>query len=171
MNLVNVAPLIPEAIFELRYTTSDNVLSRPLHNDTRPMLDERAVIQLVYATKLFTSSNVIPKLWDLYRTAEVQQQLLAFNNDPRYVLPADKSKHVQGLAIDLTLCDLGGEQLDMGTDFDDFTDKAWSDCSDITAQQRTNRLLLAKIMDKAGFVQLPTEWWHFDLKPEFIEAN
>lgn len=62
------------------------------------------------------------------------------------VTPADKkircesengSRHNRGCAVDLSLYDLlTGENLDMPTDFDDFTSKAAIDYAGATAQQK-----------------------------------
>lgn len=56
--------------------------------------------------------------------------------------------------------------LDFGTGFDCFSELSHPDNQDIPAQSRANRLLLRALMMQAGFMPLPTEWWHFTLSPE-----
>lgn len=160
--LVELQPLLPTAIFDLRYTTANNVTGAVLSDDAVARLQPEAAEQLVVAAKFFSDYAMRLVVWDTYRSVEVQQKLLAINSDDKYVLSTDTSKHPQGLALDLTLAYKDGELLDMGTDFDDFSTKAHLDSEDLTYEQRTNRSFLAEGMEKFGFVQWPYEWWHFD---------
>ena len=50
----------------------------------------------------------------------------------------------------------------MPTEFDNFTRKAWSSCSEASDTAKKNRQLLQNVMKKYGFVGIRTEWWHFD---------
>lgn len=85
------------------------------------------------------------------------------------------SPHNTGGAIDLTVAYCDGDLLDMGTDFDDFTEKARTvlfehDNSALTENEiiwRENRRLLYSIMTEAGFTNYPEEWWHFDYGDQF----
>jgi D-alanyl-D-alanine dipeptidase len=81
--------------------------------------------------------------------------------------PARPAPHYSGAAIDLTLAD-GPDWLEMGTDFDDFTDKAGltyyegkPGLSGKALRVRDNRRKLKSLMDHAGFVPNPSEWWHY----------
>lgn len=84
------------------------------------------------------------------------------------------SVHNTGGALDLTLFDRErGAVLDMGTEFDDFSEKAHT-CFFETAAGgegsktvRDNRRLLYWHMCSAGFTNLPTEWWHYDYGDNF----
>ena len=103
---------------------------------------------------------------------------------------AEKSGHSRGSTIDLTIvpiplpyqpdfeidnqceCFKSVEQrfkdnsVDMGTGFDCFDSLSHTENSELTSQQRVNRLLLKSIMDKYGFKNLAEEWWHFTLRNE-----
>ncbi|TGA97480.1 hypothetical protein E4665_11560 [Sporolactobacillus shoreae] len=81
--------------------------------------------------------------------------------------PACPAPHYSGSAIDLTLAK-GQGWLEMGTDFDDFTDKAGLNyyegkegLSGSALRARNNRRKLRRLMESAGFVPNPTEWWHY----------
>jgi len=77
--------------------------------------------------------------------------------------------HTTGGAIDLTIIDPDGQELDMGTGFDAFTDKtytAYFEDKD-NAVIRDNRRMLYHAMCKVGFVNLPSEWWHYDFGDRF----
>lgn len=87
--------------------------------------------------------------------------------------PAAPSPHSTGGAVDLTLRWRGGDQLWMGSLFDDASPLAHTDRfeADIDAaafsfsdeEARANRRLLYWIMVEAGFASNPSEWWHFSL--------
>ena len=128
------------------------------------------------------------KVYDAWRPVEVQRALfrrfydsLRANNpdwnEERLTLETKKfvslpsmdperpSVHNSGGAIDLTIIEIdSGRELNMGTGFDDFTERSLtahfenSDCAEI----RDNRRLLYRIMTEAGFTNYPLEWWHYD---------
>lgn len=77
--------------------------------------------------------------------------------------------HTTGGAVDVTLVNADGEELEMGTGFDSFTDKAYTACFETKGSSlvRENRRLLYTAMINAGFTNLPSEWWHFDYGNRF----
>jgi D-alanyl-D-alanine dipeptidase len=56
-----------------------------------------------------------------------------------------------------------GNELDMGTGYDEFTEKAAAAYNDLPDEVLRNRGLLDDIMTRAGFSVLPSEWWHYDI--------
>jgi D-alanyl-D-alanine dipeptidase len=73
------------------------------------------------------------------------------------------------MALDITLLDEHGQELDMGTGFDDMTDLSHPALEErflaaglLLETQVANRRLLREAMFQAGFVGINTEWWHFD---------
>ena len=83
----------------------------------------------------------------------------------RYVSPPHIAPHSAGAAIDLTLCTEDGEELPMGTAVNASPEESRLRCytaaQDIDAGSRANRGLLANVLSAAGFVNYPTEWWHW----------
>lgn len=80
------------------------------------------------------------------------------------------SLHNTGGAIDLTIVDENKKELNMGTNFDDFSDKAWTNHFEKYCENeevRNNRRLLYNIMIEIGFTNLPSEWWHYDYGTKF----
>ena len=78
--------------------------------------------------------------------------------------------HTTGGAVDLTLLDENGNELEMGTGFDAFTDKTATDYFERHGDEKTichNRRLLYHVMTSVGFTNLPSEWWHFDYGDRF----
>jgi len=85
--------------------------------------------------------------------------------DDRYAAdPSKGSGHNRGAAVDLTLINLKTKkELPMGTGFDNFTDSAHPGFNQLPDSILANRNLLKSVMEKYGFKQLSTEWWHFYL--------
>lgn len=79
--------------------------------------------------------------------------------------------HTTGGAIDCTIVDVSGKQLDMGTAIDDFTKQSYIDAKGISKEARKNRSLLIQTMTKAGFVNYPPEWWHWSYGDRYWVAT
>lgn len=67
--------------------------------------------------------------------------------------------HDTGAAIDMALCDKDGHDLDYGTRYHE-NSQAKSTVV-LTAEQKQNRKFLRKLMRSYGFVQQPSQWWHY----------
>lgn len=73
--------------------------------------------------------------------------------------------HNTGAAIDIEIINDANELLDMGMAAKDWLevnpDLCMTDCASLAAHAKENRKLLLDIMQAHGFVNYPTEWWHF----------
>ena len=105
-----------------------------------------------------------------------QEELMALAK--KYVSLPDREKrfayvHSSGGAVDLTLTDKDGVELDMGCGFDDFTPLADTDAfeNDESSPVRQNRRILYNAMTEAGFTNYPPEWWHYDFGDLFWAAG
>jgi D-alanyl-D-alanine dipeptidase len=161
--LVDVAQAAPAIRLELRYATADNFTHQKIYPVARCLLRRDVAERLGRVQAALATSGMALKLWDCYRPLAVQRTFWALVHDARYVAdPKKGSRHNRGAAVDLTLVDATGRELDLGTTFDDFSPRAHRDASGLSAEARRNRALLDEAMAKEGFVGLPTEWWHFD---------
>ena len=77
--------------------------------------------------------------------------------------------HTTGGAIDLTLIDRDGNELNMGTAFDAFTQATHTDFYEETDEDiiKQNRRILYSAMTSVGFTNLPSEWWHYSTFTDF----
>lgn len=79
--------------------------------------------------------------------------------------PLDVAPHTTGGAIDLTIIDSKGTWLDMGTDFNasplETKRATYTEAQNISEGAKENRKILVDVMTKVGFVNYPTEWWHW----------
>jgi D-alanyl-D-alanine dipeptidase len=82
-----------------------------------------------------------------------------------YISPPEVAPHVSGGAVDLTLCDHAGRELPLGTEVNATPEESAGACRTdapgIGAQAREHRALLGRVLCATGFVNYPTEWWHW----------
>ncbi|WP_055525346.1 M15 family metallopeptidase [Streptomyces graminilatus] len=82
-----------------------------------------------------------------------------------YISPPEVAPHVSGGAVDLTLCDQDGRELPLGTEVNATPEESEGACRtaapNISAEARANRALMESALGAAGFVNYPTEWWHW----------
>ena len=117
-------------------------------------------------------------IFDAFRPLSVQKKLYQHvkgTPQAHYVAYPSYGIHCYGFAIDLSLLDDHGEELDMGTSYDDLTKLAepryeanFLRSGKLTREQYANRLLLRSVMKRAGFHQLQREWWHYEALPEHV---
>jgi D-alanyl-D-alanine dipeptidase len=136
--------------------------------------------------RLLEAKNNLPrghtfKLYDAFRSLEEQtsswKKRLVQTRRLHPELPEDEIRrltslkvanpeagfggHQTGGALDLTVCDDQGNELDMGCGIGQYDDTTTTMSSSITRQQQRNRRLLRDAMEKASFVNFPAEWWHY----------
>ena len=76
--------------------------------------------------------------------------------------PTTPPPHSTGAAIDLTLIDESGCEVDMGSPIDENSDRSNPDYFvEIDPVIHHNRDLLRRVMAHAGFIRHDEEWWHF----------
>ena len=98
------------------------------------------------------------------RPVEAQWALWNAKPDPEFLAdPRRGSPHSRGVAVDLTLLDGDGRELDMGTAFDAFTPLSHHGRTDVSPEAQRNRLLLMGLMTAAGWDFYRNEWWHYQL--------
>ena len=162
--LVDIQTVNPNIKLDIRYATSDNFLGFPVYTKAACYLHRDAAIALSAVQEELEGAGLGLKVFDGYRPLHVQQQMWDRVQDERYVSnPAvNKGRHTRGTAVDLTIVDFDGRELEMPSGFDDFTERAHSDFQGISEEAKKNRALLKSVMEKHGFEQFPFEWWHFD---------
>lgn len=185
---VYVDELIPDAILEVRYYSTDNFVGSRVDGYLAPK-----VILTIEATKALAAvadelrqQGLALKIFDGYRpqqavnhfirwVADVEDEKMKYKYYPEvdkkelfslgYI--AKKSGHSRGSTVDLTLIDINtGEELDMGSGFDYFGEISHHNTNMINEQQMQNRAILREVMEKYGFVAYSGEWWHYTLKNE-----
>lgn len=84
--------------------------------------------------------------------------------------PARGSIHSFGMALDATITDAQGHELDMGSGFDEMTEMSHPRLEAehlaqgrLTPAQVQHREWLRRAMAAGGFNGVDNEWWHFDM--------
>ncbi len=167
---------IPGVGVELRYATADNFVGADMYSP-----HDCAWLHRDAAESLRRAADVLARrgggasllVLDALRPQRVQERMWAALEGTgltQYLAnPARGSIHSFGMAVDVTLVDASGRELDMGTGFDDLSERShpaleegYLARGDLTDLHVGNRKLLREVMGEAGWRGINTEWWHFD---------
>lgn len=176
---VEIVPSAKVAV-ELRYATPNNFMGKNVYGVfNKAFLHEKAAEKLFKAIAYLEQSKPGYKLiiFDALRPRSVQYKLwghVVGTDQQKYVAdPKAGSVHNYGFALDLSVLDDKGNELDMGTAFDALNELSQPQLEaqflkegKITQKHVDNRMILRDAMTKAGFIQLPHEWWHYDALPK-----
>jgi len=158
----DIKNLLPQAKLDIRYATTNNFVKEQLYECPRCWLRPDAAKALVNVAADLKKEGYGIVLFDCYRPRPVQQKLWDIMPNAAYVTPPERgSMHNRGKAVDLSITDKKGNQLDMGTPYDFFGRPAHVDYRDHPKEILERRDLLKAIMEKNGFSGIRTEWWHF----------
>ena len=175
---VDVATLSPDIMVSLMYARDDNFTGKVLYDGLdKAWLHPDAAKAVADAQRRLSALRPGYRLLikDAARPMSVQRRM--FNpgkgtSKANYVANPAKGGglHNYGVAVDITIADADGKELDMGTQVDHLGVEANIDREAelvrrgvMTENARQNRLLLRRVMKEAGFSTIRTEWWHFNL--------
>ena len=166
-DFVRLKDLSPDFVYELKYATPDNFLKQAVYDCGECYLRKSTAEALVKANEAFKQLGYRIKLFDCYRPLSVQKKMWKILPGTHYVAnPAKGSKHNRGAAVDLTLVDAQGKELNMGTPFDFFGKEAHHTYTQHSKEVLENRKLLKETLDKFNFKSIYSEWWHYEYRPE-----
>lgn len=161
---VRLADFSNDFAYDMRYATKNNFLKSQVYECAECYTRVKTARALIAANKAFMENGVRIKFYDCYRPNSVQYKMWELVPNPQYVAnPVKGSIHNKGGAVDITLVDLEGNELKMGTDFDFFGKRAHHDNHDLAEEILQNRKLLKETMERHGFWSIRTEWWHYNL--------
>jgi zinc D-Ala-D-Ala dipeptidase len=181
----------PGIEIELRYFSDNNFVGDTIDGyfADKCIISESAAKALKQVQKELISKGFRLKVFDAYRPQSAVNHFVRWGRDLRdtkmksHYYPnvqkknlfrdgyiSSRSGHSRGSTADLTIVYLNGpdegKEVDMGTPWDFFSPKSWPASNEVTALQKSNRLLLQEIMVKHGFRPYKEEWWHFTLRNE-----
>lgn len=166
-DFVRLKDLSSDFVYELKYATPDNFLKQAVYDCGECYLRKSTAEALVKANKAFIQLGYRIKLFDCYRPLSVQKKMWKILPGTHYVAnPAKGSKHNRGAAVDLTLVDAQGKELNMGTPFDFFGKEAHHTYTEHSKEVLENRKLLKETLNKYNFKSIYSEWWHYEYRPE-----
>ncbi len=179
MNIVSIQSVDSSILVDAKYATTDNFMHQKLYEHIQTVyLQQEVALRLAKAQRYL---KMIHPQWSLLvydgtRPVDVQQRMWdALDSIPvservKFVSnPKNHSVHNYGAAIDLTIVDEHQQPLDMGAGYDDIRKIAYPSLEaqflasgELTQAQVNNRILLRKVMKSQGFINIPSEWWHFN---------
>jgi zinc D-Ala-D-Ala dipeptidase len=157
---------------DIRYATTNNFMKAQVYDCPRAFLRPNAALAILKAHRTLKKQGYGIKIFDAYRPKPYQQRLWDKKPDEHFVTnPKKGSKHSRGVAVDVTIVDKEGKELDMGTTYDFFGPEAYTNYEKLTAVAKANRKLLRETLQDVGFNTIKTEWWHlvFNHDAEFSE--
>lgn len=167
-DLVELEKLDSTIKLDVRYASSNNFLGKPVYQQARAFLQRPAAESLVRAHRRLKQQGYGIVVHDGYRPWSVTKLFWDMTPPEKrdfVANPAKGSKHNRGCAADISLYDLkSGRILEMTSEYDEMTERAYPDYTGGTPQQRHLRDLLRIAMEKEGFMVYEYEWWHFDYK-------
>lgn len=162
---VNLKDYSSDFVYDMKYATEDNFLKAKVYDCAECFLRLKTVRALILANQKFIKKGYRIKLFDCYRPLDIQKKMWQIVPNSEYVAnPAKGSIHNRGGAVDITLVDSNGKELDMGTKFDFFGPEASHYYAAVSEEVKENRQLLKRIMLKKNFNSFDSEWWHYNLR-------
>lgn len=161
-DFVDVTKVIKDAVIDIRYATDDNFTGKQLYPVARCKLRRAVATRLAKAAAALRKQGRRLLVWDCYRPTAIQEELWKRVPDERYVAnPKQGSRHSRGAAVDVGLVDRDGTAVTLPTKFDEFSEAAHRDHA-LVGDKGVEARRLEAAMKEAGFIGMPTEWWHFD---------
>lgn len=176
--LIDIKTIDTTIVVDLKYSTDDNFLGMDVYGDL-----EKCYLQPDVAEKLKCSQELLRSrfpfynliIFDAVRSRSIQSKMwdtidVPYFERSKYVSnPRNGSLHNFGAAVDVSIIDEHGIELDMGTSYDHFGELAYPreeermlEEGKLTRIQLLNRELLRSVMEEGGFMGITTEWWHFN---------
>lgn len=153
-----------DIVIDLKYSTFNNFTSKKIYSNNNLYLNYIALEHLILAIEIAKKVGYRLKIFDGFRPKESQIKLWNCLPNDKFICPPKKgSPHSRGVAVDLTLIDKNNLELDMGTDFDEFSSLSFHSCHHISRKAFQNRIKLLGIMTSAGWDFFRNEWWHYQL--------
>jgi len=159
-------------ILDLKYATTDNFVKEKMYACGRCFLRPEVATLILKAQRQLQARDLSLKLFDCYRPKPIQEKLWAKVPNANYVTPPWKgSMHNRGVAIDLTIIDKDGVELDMGTPYDFFGKAAHHTFTEHNPNIQANRKLLKDLMESLNLRPIRTEWWHYSYQKKSYKIS
>ncbi len=151
----------------MKLSTSDTSINEPFYNRNLCLLQYDTLQKLIKAIDMFKASGYTVVIYDAYRPTSVQQRWFDVVRVHKWV--ADPSRgmggvHDRGTAIDMSLIDKDGNELEMPTPMHTFTEASARTSEEMSDTARKNMDYMTRVMTSCGFTYITSEWWHFQCR-------
>ena len=189
--LIDVSTVAPSIRTDIRYAGPDNFVGEPVDGYAAPkcLLSWEAATGLARVQADLEENGLSLLVFDCFRPQRAVDHFVRWAGDTtdlqtkaEYYPGVDKARlfeegyiaersgHSRASTVDLTVGRLAEDgsvrALDMGTPFDFFDPLSHTESPHVTPQQLANRLLLRAAMERRGFRNYASEWWHYTLRDE-----
>lgn len=164
LKLVKINEVIEPVFLDIKYATQDNFTKEVIYTSPDAFARVKVAEALKKVSDSIASHNLSLKIYDAYRPYAATLKFYEVFPDTNFVAnPRFGSRHNRGCAVDLTLVEREtGKEIPMPTPFDEFSEKAHPNYSELPDTILKNRQFLFSVMEHFGFTHYPSEWWHFD---------
>jgi len=162
--LVEIIDIVPSINLDIRYATANNFTGEIVYNSPKAFARQPVAEALAIVQKVLNKHGLGLVIFDAYRPYSATVKFYEIYKDTTFVAsPWKGSRHNRGAAVDVSLINLEtGEELQMPTPFDDFTEVAHPEYNNLPDNVLKNREILINVMQNHGFRVYSSEWWHFD---------
>ncbi|MCI8388766.1 MAG: hypothetical protein HFE63_09900 [Clostridiales bacterium] len=148
----------------MKLSTSETSINQPFYSRNLCMFQYDTLQKLIKAIEIFRRDGYTIVIYDAYRPTSVQQQWFDVVKVHKWV--ADPSRgmggvHDRGTAIDMSLIDKDGNELEMPTPMHTFTEASARASEEMSDEARKNMNYMTNVMVSCGFTYINSEWWHF----------
>lgn len=162
--MANINCFDESIIVDIPYATKNNLIGKKLYPCNKCFLRYATIKALMLVHKELKSKGLRIKLLDCYRPYYVQKILFKAFPVKGYIADTiGGSIHNRGTAVDITLTDMDGNELEMGSEYDEFSARSHTSYKYLPDSVINRRNLLHQIMKSFNFVPIRMEWWHFEL--------
>ena len=176
----------PEVVYDIRFATGSNILGKQANEYYSPVgiastemakrLDEASILLKEQDLKLLvydsyrpqTTVNAIVDWLDDEYDDSMKEELYPETEKSEMIDMCfeAKSPYPRGGAVDASLVDMSGRELDMGTAYQYLDESSAFGYEELNAQQLNNREILRDVMIQAGLTPNDTYWWSFYMEDE-----
>ncbi len=153
-----------DLVVAMKLSTEETTIKEPFYNSNIAMVQYDLIPMIAKAIELFAKDGYTMVICDAYRPTSVQQRW--FDVVQVHMWVADPSigmggVHDRGTALDITLIDKNGKELEFPTPMHTFTYESSRNSTTMTATARQNMNYMLSVMTQCGFTYIQSEWWHF----------
>ncbi len=160
--LVDVREFAPGICIDLIYATTDNFMGEKLYERDLCLMQADTLEKLLKAQDIFQRDGYSIKIYDAYRPYAVTVKMAVFPGGGLFVAdPKKGSNHNRGAAVDMTVVDARGHELEMSSVVDTLDATAYRN-SPMSAAARRDLDYVEGVMRSCGFVPNRYEWWHYN---------
>ena len=162
--LVDIIDYVTNIELDIRYATTNNFTGEKIYKSPRAFVRQPLAMSLSIIQESLNKQGLGLLVFDAYMPYSATVKFYEIYKDTNYVAsPWKGSRHNRGAAVDVSLINIEtGEEIQMPTGFDDFTEAARPDYENLPDNVLKNREILINEMQNHGFKVYKYEWWHFD---------